>query len=210
MTVPRVTADDLAGLRRTALIRQEHDYGCGIATLAMVTNATYDEVRTWLLDNWPGGNERHDDWLEKRGIHKGIADFYLAAHGYVWRTLYGGWQLPTWPPEPFAPVHMACVRQPSNNAHYVAMRADGVVLDPLTGEERRLTDWPEVQNVQGIWSERDLAAARDQIAAVRALHEPVHLADFLGGEWRCIECRCEAPCNTTAALAEGPEPEPTT
>jgi hypothetical protein len=135
----------------TDLVRQEHDYGCGIASLAMVTGDTYDNVRGWLLANWPGGTQTPDEWLTKRGIHKGIADYYLAAHGYVWRTVYSGWKLAPWPPEPFAPVHLACVQQPSNNSHYVVMRSDGAVLDPLDGEHKRLTDWPSVYNVQGIW-----------------------------------------------------------
>ena len=135
----------------TALVRQQHDYGCGIAALAMIADRSYDEVREWLLGNWPGGSQRPEDWLTAHGIHKGIADWYLAQHDYVWRTLYGGWKLDPWPPEPFAPVHLACVRQPSNNNHYVVMRADGVVLDPLADGPRSLADWPQVYNVQGIW-----------------------------------------------------------
>ena len=135
----------------TALVRQEHDYGCGLASLAMIDGTTYDAVREWLLANWPGGHERPDEWLTKRGIYQGMADWYLSQHGYVWRTLYSGWQMPEWPPSPFAPVHLASVRQPSGDSHYVVMRADGVVLDPLSDEPRMLADWPKVDNVQGIW-----------------------------------------------------------
>lgn len=137
-----------------ALVRQAHDYGCGIASLAMVTGQTYDEVRTWLLAHWPGGqggDTPAEDWLVKRGIYSGIADYYLGRHGYVWRKVYSGWQQHPWPPEPFAPVHLVMVRQPSNNSHYVVMRADGVVLDPLADEPKTLAGWPAVDNVQGIW-----------------------------------------------------------
>lgn len=133
------------------LIRQKHEYGCGIAALAMVAGTSYESVHEWLLANWPGGTQAPDEWLVAHGIHKGIADFYLAAHGYMWRTVYSGWRQIPWPPEPFAPIHLACVRQPSGNSHYVVARDDGAVLDPLHDELRRLTDWPEVYNVQGIW-----------------------------------------------------------
>lgn len=135
----------------TNLVRQEHDYGCGLASLAMICDQSYDEVREWLLANWPDGKHAPEEWLTKRGIHGGTADWYLSQHGYVWRTLYAGWVMPTWPPEPFAPVHLACVVQPSGNSHYVVMRNDGVVLDPMTDEPRALTDWPKINNVQGIW-----------------------------------------------------------
>lgn len=143
------------------LVRQQHDYGCGIASLAMIAGKSYSEVHAWLLANWPGGQadggSPPEHWLEKRGIYSGIVDWYLVHHGYVWRTVYAGWAKDNssypWPPEPFAPIHLAQVRQPSNNSHYVVMRADGVVLDPLTDEPRTLADWPEVSNVQGIWRE---------------------------------------------------------
>lgn len=139
--------------RDVTLIRQEHDYGCGLASLAMITGQTYEEVRLWLLDHWPGGQGDHvpEEWLVKRGIHSGIAEYFLGAHGYVWRTVYSGWAQKPWPPEPFAPVHLAMVRQPSGNSHYVVMRSDGVVLDPMTDEPRSLADWEKVDNVQGIW-----------------------------------------------------------
>lgn len=135
----------------TRLVRQQHAYGCGIASLAMITGQSYDDVREWLLANWPGGHERSDEWLEKRGTYSGIVEYYLGEHGYMWRYVYRAWYPDNWPPTPFAPVHLALVRQPSNNTHYVAMRADGVVLDPLTDEPRTLRDWPEVYNVAGVW-----------------------------------------------------------
>lgn len=135
------------------LIRQQHDYGCGIASLAMISGQSYDEVRTWLLDNWPGGHERSDEWLEKRGIYSGIAEYFLGEHGYVWRYVYRAWYPSSnWPPPAFAPVHLVMVRQPSNNSHYVVMRSDGIVLDPLSDEPKALTDWPEVSNVMGVWA----------------------------------------------------------
>lgn len=160
------------------LVRQEHDYGCGIASLAMVSGLSYDDVRRWLLDNWPGGHERTDDWLEKRGIYKGIADYFLASHGYVWRTLYGGWKLSPWPPEPFAPVHLVRVRQPSGTSHFVVMDGNGSVLDPLLDEPRCLADWSEVDNVQGIWPGPASDRQVDRIAELEGdLADQMHLTD---------------------------------
>jgi hypothetical protein len=143
----------------STLVRQEHDYGCGLASLAMIDGKSYEDVRQWLITNWPGGQADGgappENWLEKRGIYSGIADWYLGHHGYVWRKVYSGWakDKPSfqWPPAPFAPVHLVQVRQPSGNSHYVVMRADGVVLDPMTDEPRSLTDWPLVDNVMGAW-----------------------------------------------------------
>jgi hypothetical protein len=166
--------------RPVELIRQTHDYGCGIASLAMISGQPYNAVREWLVENWPGGTQTPDEWLTTRGIHKGIADYYLAAHGYVWRTVYGGWKLPEWPPRPFAPVHLAHVVQPSGNTHYVVMRADGVVLDPMCDEPRALSDWSYVNNVQGVWSlaDRDCTIAQLQEQKIKA-HRAIYAAQLL-------------------------------
>lgn len=148
----------------TTLIRQVHEYGCGLASLAMISGWTYDEVRDWLVANWPAGSQTPGEWLEQRGIHKGIADYFLAENGYAWRTVYAGWGQKPWPPEPFAPVHLAQVVQPSGNSHYVVMRSDGVVLDPLSDEPKRLTDWSVVNNVQGVWRPQALVVSqRDEV-----------------------------------------------
>lgn len=138
-------------------IRQKHPFGCGIAALAMATGSTYDTVHDWITSNWPDDTPPPD--FITSGISKSVAEFYLACHGYAWRTLYAGHHHQPWPPAPFAPAHIAMVVQPSGLAHYVAVRADGAVLDPLQDELRRLTDWPRVYNVQGIWSE-PLAVSR--------------------------------------------------
>jgi hypothetical protein len=129
---------------------QEHDYGCGIASLAMVSGDAYGDVHAWLLANVK--NTQSAAWLTERGIHHGIVEFYLAQHGFVWRTVYEGWGLDVWPPAPFAPIHVCSVVQPSRNQHFVVMLDDGRVLDPLDGTlGLALMNWPKVNNVVGIW-----------------------------------------------------------
>lgn len=136
------------------LVRQEHDYGCGIAALAMLTGSTYEDVRAWILDNWQNqimGYERTGSWLSKSGVTGPVLDWYLAQRGYVWRKVYSGWKPDPWPPEPFAPVHVAQVIQPSGMAHFVVLTADGRVLDPMSDSPRSLTEWQQINYVQGVW-----------------------------------------------------------
>lgn len=135
-------------------VPQEHAWGCGVATLAMVTGDTYDGVRRWIVGHWSAkvmGYENAGDWLTHRGVSGPVLDWYLAQHGYAWRRVYSGWEPDPWPPEPFAPVHVAQVVQPSGNTHFVAVTSAGTVLDPASTTPRLLTDWPKVNYVQGIW-----------------------------------------------------------
>ena len=141
---------DDADLVQVSLVRQEHDYGCGVACLAMVTGHTYADIHAECVKDWP--NSERGLNLAERGLYSSGVEWYLATHGYCWRYVYSAWRLSEWPPLPFAPVHIASVVQPSGNSHYVVMTPEGVVLDPLTATERRLTDWEKVNNVMGIWT----------------------------------------------------------
>lgn len=138
------------------LVLQKHDYGCGIASLAMLTGDTYDGIRAWILDHWQNqimGHESNDSWLTKSGVTGPVLDWFLAQHGYVWRKVYSGWRPDPWPPAPFAPVHVAQVVQPSGMAHFVVVTETGDVLDPASGAPRSLTDWQQINYVQGVWGE---------------------------------------------------------
>lgn len=137
--------------RTPRLVRQEQDHGCGVAALAMVTHQSYAEVHADCLAHHPGADHERLERLDERGLYHGSVEWYIGRRGGTWRYDYKAWHAADdWPPEPFAPVHICSVRNPGG-AHYVVMRADGVVLDPLTDEERSLTDWDEVNNVMGIW-----------------------------------------------------------
>ena len=143
------------------LVRQEHDWGCGVAALAMVTGQTYDEVWSWMLGNWVHAvfaGEPAADWLEHHGVTQYALDWYLGQHGFVWRRVYRAWVSGAWPPEPFAPVHVAQVVQPSGNAHFVVLTADGRVLDPMSDAPRSLSDWEQVNHVLGVWSLAEVRA----------------------------------------------------
>ena len=121
----------------------------------MVTGQTYDEVRVWILDNWVHSVMGYDapaDWLADHGVTQYALDWYLGEHGFAWRRVYRAWTTGSWPPKPFAPVHVAQVVQPSGMAHFVVLTPDGQVLDPMCDVSRSLTDWEQVNHVQGIWA----------------------------------------------------------
>lgn len=139
------------GLR---VVRQGHANGCALAALAMVTGQTYDEVVADFTARWPGEPLN----LDERGLYHGDTEWYLAINGYVWRYLYAGWKHDPWPPEPFAPIHIAAVKQPSGNQHYVIVTDDGTVLDPLDDQPKSLAAWEKVNNVMGIWPEQSVIA----------------------------------------------------
>ncbi len=131
-------------------IGQEDAQGCGAAVLAMLTGQTYAAVKADMdADPWVcEGGERN--WAA-HGLTSHVLDRYLAARGYFLRRIYDAWGIvESWPPEPFAPLHFARVRQPSGHGHFVAMDRTGRVFDPLREGAFTLADWSEVQNVVGL------------------------------------------------------------
>lgn len=131
-------------------VRQEDAEGCGLATLAMLTGKSYGEVKADI--DAQDGHGHNGDWAA-RGVTRVSLDRYLITHGYYLQRRYAHFYEPgDWPPEPWAPVHFASVKQPSGNSHFVVMDTAGRVLDPMREGEYRLTDWPEVQNVVGLLS----------------------------------------------------------
>lgn len=110
----------------------------------MVTGRTYDDVLAEVSARFP---ER--DFAEV-GLYYGDEQWLLGEHGYAWRTRFKNSGGP-WPPEPFAPVHIVQVEQPSGSYHFVVMLADGTVLDPLGDEPTSLDAWPRIVNVLGVW-----------------------------------------------------------
>ena len=147
------------------LVRQEQPEGCGLACLAMVTGATYEQVRAAMRTRryvWLNGERVPGD----SGIHNNVLDHYLARHGFWLQRRYRShvvapprpgaarrhrWtNIRAWPCAPWAPVHIAEVKQPSGNGHYVVMRADGGVLDPLRDGVHDLREWSVVNNIVGL------------------------------------------------------------
>ena len=128
-------------------VRQKEARGCGIAVLAIVTGKTYDEIAAYF-----GGE------FESQGLYLHDLDVFLSNNGFAYarRFRIGGFRRRTeqtpWPVPPFAPVHIVEVRYASAPVnHFVVMRRDGTVLDPLQDAERSITDYTEILNITGIW-----------------------------------------------------------
>ena len=138
-------------------VRQEHTYGCVLASLAMLAGMTYAEV----LAEYPWA-------IEKEGVDLDTVSFdFLWRHGFAWQQVYPSHpetnrdpSLPMaerralygrkpWPPEPWAPAHLCQVV--TSMTHAVVMLPDGTVLDPIDPASRRLADYEAVHSVRGIW-----------------------------------------------------------
>lgn len=144
-------------------VRQEDAGGCALATIAMIAGISYEEAKR--LVNEAPTHQAPINWAEGGASMMDIK-YVLGRRGFYYRAEYIAWHADhvehdgewryevrdgdAWPPEPFAPVHWAQVRQPSNNHHFVVMRADGSVLDPLREGVYDLRDWAEVVNVFGV------------------------------------------------------------
>lgn len=100
--------------------------GCGIACVAMLTDRTYNDVRD--IAPW---------FCEKCGVETEPIDHLLSSLGYSVRRLhqfreFDGKPEALWPPQPFAPIHLALVMQTAKDyeAHYVVVDGHGNVSDP--------------------------------------------------------------------------------
>lgn len=127
---------------------QEDAHGCGLAVLAMITGTPYERVKVEIESQ--DGHGHNGNWNE-RGLTHISLDRYLTRRGFYRQRRYKHeTELGAWPPEPWAPVHYASVKQPSGNGHFVVMDSEGNVLDPMREGLFKLTDWPEVNNVCGL------------------------------------------------------------
>jgi hypothetical protein len=110
------------------LIRQRGERDCGVAVFAMLTDREYEAaaatlgIATEVPDHAIKVLLQRDGWFIRE----------------IWRREDTGG---VWPPPPFAERHFAIVTQPSGNGHYLAMEADGTVLDPLEDGPRVLEEW---------------------------------------------------------------------
>jgi hypothetical protein len=127
-------------------VRQEDEFGCGIAILAMLTDRTYIDVKYELLSD-PFASTQ--PWKTNGFAHPTV-EYFLTKHGHYTQTVYKAWNLTTWPPEPWAMRHYANVVQPSGNAHWVVMNRLGWVYDPMVERRRKLTDFPSVNSVTAL------------------------------------------------------------
>lgn len=129
-------------------VRQEDPEGCGLAVLAMLSERTYAEVRADMVAFYHDAWDRVIDFSERGLIYMDL-DRALGQRGFYVQHRYHTWPI-AWPPEAFARMHYASVEQPSGRSHFVAVDADGSVLDPLREGRYRLADWPKVNQIVGV------------------------------------------------------------
>ena len=124
-------------------VLQEDTNGCGLACLAMITDQTYQQVKTEVTH------------IGQHGISVHCIESYLVDRGYAlsWKYLYRGYtnqRRDEWPPALWANVHIAQVRIP-NGSHFIVVLFNGEVLDPLTPAARRFEDYTEIDNIVAIY-----------------------------------------------------------
>lgn len=133
-------------------VAQPNGYGCTIACVAMIVGKTYDEVEAWTLAQ---GLPRT---RMEQGMWSGQYLESLDRHGFSYACRYrcdpfiNGVQRPTWPPSPFAPVHI-CQVDVAAGSHAIVMLADGSVFDPFKRERTSLAhpDYRAIDQVIGVW-----------------------------------------------------------
>jgi len=130
----------------------------------MVTGQTYEETKA-IFAHTPTRSEPPD--YVTSGLSIVDQYWFFRQAGFYQMIDYVAWHAKkqpdgqyltnpndVWPPEPFAPVHVAQVTQAATgNAHSVVLLNNGDVLDPLRAGIYRLTDpaWSELSHVIGLY-----------------------------------------------------------
>lgn len=118
--------------------------GCGIACLATIVGASYDE----LAAEW---RKQHGDFAS--GIYPDELHRFLWASGFFIQRRYcpGSESQKLWRPIPFAPIHMVeVVVKVVGKSHYVLMDGSGRLFDPIDGSERSMEHYDGVNRIEGI------------------------------------------------------------
>lgn len=130
------------------LVVQPERAGCGIAAVAMLTGKSYQQVRqTFRLDR---------DFTQD-GMYDHELYALLEYHGFAFTVRYKldqrlNTQREDWPPKPFAPLHLAQVRNLTDSGwHFVVMLADGKIMDPWWGVISGLHRYPQIGFVMGLY-----------------------------------------------------------
>lgn len=129
------------------LVRQKQPFGCTAASLAMILGCTYEEAASKLATD--------PSIFDTQGSGYHVMESQLVNHGFAvsrkWRIFQpGNQQREQWPCEPFAALHWCEVIAGQRGGHAVIMLNDGTVLDPMSDEPKRLTDYSEVNFVAAI------------------------------------------------------------
>lgn len=127
-------------------IQQKQNCGCTVAAVAMAVGKSYEEVAAISTRDFDNDGVQLEDWLD-----------YLFENGFAFHRVYRVTHLQgvnrergTWPPAPFAPIHLCSVVVPQGS-HAVVMLDDGTVLDPNSETRTRLSDYQAVHFVLGLY-----------------------------------------------------------
>lgn len=137
-------------------VRQERDYGCAVACIAMITGESYSDVEGCFKENF-----------DKQALSLDAARVFLCDHGYaaIEKVCYGYMDVRQSNKRmavPFAPTHMVTV-MPYINARYshsVVMDAKGRVYDPAHPEIRDFKTYYSIVAVTGYFYEGEGMHAR--------------------------------------------------
>jgi hypothetical protein len=126
-------------------VLQKHTCGCMIATTAMVLGVSYEDA----LKEYPTVKP------DESGMDYGMFEQVVVEHGWAvarkWKHYrVGGRDREVWPVEPWADLHEVQVRISDRMDHSVLMLRDGTVLDPLTPEPRKLSDYSRVMSIAAL------------------------------------------------------------
>lgn len=136
--------------RRPSIVKQRDSFGCAIACAAMVAGRSYADVCSDLKE----AGARFEE-IPYRGLDMDQLEELLGRYGFAVRRQY--YRNPitsepraSWPPEPFAPVHVCHVGN-YHSGHYVVLLSDGRVLDPGRDYPSTLADYERVTCIYGLF-----------------------------------------------------------
>jgi hypothetical protein len=125
-------------------VKQRDPNGCVLACVAMIQGLTYDEARARYGD--PGSGKTYHWWMDQLGQAGFAYQLYFKFSQQI-----GGFREP-WPLQPWAPAHLCSVDAGrGSGTHLCVMLADGSILDPYFETPQRLSDYPDVTYMAGIW-----------------------------------------------------------
>lgn len=124
-------------------VPQREGMGCAVACVAMLMGLSYWNARALFPHFDPAEGVLPLDAVRVLGEY-GWASIEKFEHYSPERRARR-----RWPVKPFAPVHLVPVS--TTGWHAVLLLADGTVMDPLTPERRRLSDYPTVHSIIGLW-----------------------------------------------------------
>lgn len=126
-------------------IKQKDEYGCVIASLAMVVGVEYDDILSMLPNGLPDRGMSAE--FQGRSI--------LFEHGFLSMTFYK--TIAHTQEEnkefgnPIAPIHIVSVITNADTSHAVVMDDKGNITDPFIEGVYKIEDYKELVSMTGVW-----------------------------------------------------------